>query len=169
VITIQGPDIRNGLRFHKSPHPDHLVLRFIDLDFSPPPPYDENPNLQLASKEQVESALEFGKNYESLLIHCHAGVSRSTGIALAIIADRLGEGNEQEALNELLRIRPIAVPNLHVIKLADDILSRSGALIDAVLSWDNQRPDNLVRRIENRKDHFIYYNLPKTVEPDLWK
>src|SRR5690349_7114831 len=32
VITIEDPDKHYGVRFHKSPHPEHLILKFVDLD-----------------------------------------------------------------------------------------------------------------------------------------
>ena len=64
----------------------------------------------------------------SLLIHCHAGISRSSAVALAIIAKGLGAGKENRAFKELERINPNCAPNALVIWLTDEILERGGTL-----------------------------------------
>lgn len=159
VITCEDPDARWGLRFWRDPKPDHLVLRFVDLDTPAPPPHDVDLRFRLATREQVEQAIAFGRDRESLLIHCQVGVARSTAIALAILADRHGAGQERESLDALLAFRPVAVPNLHVVGLADAILGRNGRLLDTVVAWDRELPDNQTRRKDNRRAHFRYHGL----------
>ena len=126
VLTIEDPSAPRVVRFHSTPHPDHLVLRFEDVDH----PHDD---IALPSPLHVEQALEFGRRHVDgdLLIHCKVGVARSTAIGLGIIADRLGVGREDEAVQELLRIRPESVPNLLILGFMDDELGRNGALVDA--------------------------------------
>lgn len=63
-----------------------------------------------------------------LLVHCRAGVSRSTAIALAIAADRLGAGNERHACEWLRETYPQAKPNRLVVFLADEVLERNMAM-----------------------------------------
>ena len=70
----------------------------------------------------------------SLLIHCHAGMSRSPAIALAILADSKGLGFEDDAVNELISISRLCIPNKLIIEISDHILERSGRLIAA---WEN--------------------------------
>ena len=36
VISIEDPRARRKLRFHRTPHPDHLVLRLEDIDHHDP-------------------------------------------------------------------------------------------------------------------------------------
>jgi predicted protein tyrosine phosphatase len=67
-------------------------------------------------------------------------MGRSAGIGLAILASRLRNGAEEQALAELLEIRPEATPNLVVVKLADQILGRNGALVSAVADWEARTP-----------------------------
>lgn len=86
----------------------------------------------------------------SLLIHCRHGVGRSAAVALAVIADRLGPGQEGEALEELLTIRPQATPNLVVIKLADAWLERGGRLAAAVHTWEAASPHMAETRVLRR-------------------
>lgn len=128
VVTIEDPGRRNGLRYHSAPHPDHLVLRFEDVDVA-----DES--VALPRPDHVRSVLEFARqNTEGkLLVHCKAGVARSTALALAVMADRMGAGREADAVEELLRVRPESAPNLLLLGFADDVLERGGALRGA---WD---------------------------------
>jgi predicted protein tyrosine phosphatase len=56
---------------------------------------------------------------EPVLVHCLAGLSRSTGLALALIALEIyGSPNlAEEAVDILLQIRPQARPNVRVLEL----------------------------------------------------
>jgi len=160
VITLEDPDARRKLRFTRKPHPDHLVLTFVDMDRPPPVPYCDWPVFTMAERSHVERAIEFGRDRESLLVHCQVGIGRSTAIALAVLASRM---DDEDALRRLLEVRPEAVPNLHVVALADDILGRGGNLTRVVTEWDRTLARNRRRRDENRKAHFTYYGL----KPDI--
>ena len=146
VLTIEDPGQRNPLRFHVSPHPEHLVLKFEDVDFA-------EPTLALPREEHVAAALDFGRRHRDgrVLVHCKAGIARSTALALAIIADRLGEGREKEAVSELLVVRPEAVPNLLILAMADELLARNGALVDAwmeIEKSDTEYADHRRQKLE---------------------
>jgi predicted protein tyrosine phosphatase len=79
----------------------------------------------------VAEALAFARLQNgALLVHCHAGISRSGAMAYALLAEALGPGREAQALEELLAQRPIIVPNGRVVMLADQVLGRGGALLD---------------------------------------
>lgn len=132
ILTIEDPLYKNGLRFHRRPHPDHLVLMFEDVDFY-------RADIAMPDVSHVEAAIDFAREHvnHQLLVHCKAGIARSTAIALAIIADRLGKGNEMEAVNYLLHIRNEAAPNLLLLNMVDDYLNRDGKLKDAWLSVED--------------------------------
>jgi predicted protein tyrosine phosphatase len=153
--------VNDRVRFDQPPHPDQLVLSFVDLDRPAPPPHAGSPKLRLADRADIENAVAFGRaeNRDRLLVHCNAGVGRSTAVALAIIADKLGPGREREALDELLRLRPQAIPNLHVLALADDVLGRGGELVRVVRDWDEARPENAQHRSYNRLANFIFEGI----------
>lgn len=154
VITIEDPALpaARRVRFHRLPHPAHLVLAFEDLDA----PTD---TIITASREQIVAAIEFGRANRTgaMLIHCHAGIARSTAVALAIIADRLGAGQEEVALAELLKLQAMAVPNLRVAALADDILGRQGRLLEVVTDWDAGIRWNQYRRQKNKEAVLAFY------------
>lgn len=128
VLSLHDPTTPGfrRLRFHRDPAPLHLTLLFDDV---------EDPALSARgwcppTHDQVLRALEFARALDgNLLVHCHAGVSRSGGLAYAILADTLGPGREDEAMKRLLADRDCAVPNGFVVQLADEIMGRNGALI----------------------------------------
>lgn len=136
ILTIEDPHFRNGVRFHRNPHPVHLVLRFEDVD------KDLRPRIAAASEEQVEAAIEFGRDNvdRTMLVHCRAGIARSAALALAIIADRDGPGVEDASVSTLLSVRPESVPNLHVLGIADRFLGRDGRLTEAWMSVERTNP-----------------------------
>jgi predicted protein tyrosine phosphatase len=134
VLTIEDPGLKHGLRFHRRPRPDQLILMFEDIDT------DRRPDFACASSEQVVAGIDFGRDALSsgkkLLIHCRAGVSRSTSMYLGVMSAHLGDGAEDECVRALMAGRPESVPNLHVLRLADEILGRSGRLYDAVMRFE---------------------------------
>lgn len=100
------------------------------------PASDEDP----PERMDVEKALAFARGYAEgmLVVHCFAGRSRSTAIALAIIADRVGsqpragaeQSAEQRAMSILLTCCERApLPNMLIVRYADIILARNGALV----------------------------------------
>ena len=122
VITIEDSLVDDPLRIDESDCAQ-LVLCFDDIAS----PKDE---WIMPKERHVRSALEFADELGggSLLIHCHAGISRSSGIALAIIAKGLGPGKEKEAFMELEKINPNCAPNALLVWFIDEILDRGGAL-----------------------------------------
>ena len=85
-------------------------------------------------KEQVERLLEWVKKLPSdahLVIHCYAGISRSTAAALAVKVQELGVDKVSEAIDWLLAERPQACPNPVITKFADELLGADGKLHEA--------------------------------------
>jgi len=165
LLTIEDPDARRRLRC--TAPPVQLVLRFVDMDAEWPEPLPSGDPLmhRLASKEDVVTALSFSTKHESLLVHCEAGVGRSTAMALAIIAERLGKGREADSMAEVLRLRPEASPNLRVVELADEILGRNGALLHEVLRHTETNPASQRRRKLSLAVHLQDRGYPESI----WK
>ncbi len=61
------------------------------------------------------------------LVHCQAGISRSTAVACGILCQH--GFSPSEAVQYVRSIRPQAKPNQHVLKLFDEILGLEGKLI----------------------------------------
>jgi predicted protein tyrosine phosphatase len=86
-----------------------------------------------ATEEDVRRIIRLAEGLHSktgrVLIHCEAGVSRSTAAALIMYAYWLGPGHEWEAMERVLAQRPVALPNRRMVQLADRLLVRGGRLI----------------------------------------
>jgi predicted protein tyrosine phosphatase len=63
-----------------------------------------------------------------VLVHCRAGVSRSTATAYAILCQHTAPGREMENLRHVQKLRELVIPNRQIIRLADRILERGGAM-----------------------------------------
>ena len=92
-----------------------------------------------ASEDDVRGIIKLAEQLRSetgtLLIHCEAGVSRSTATALIIYACWLGQGGEDEALRRVIAQRPFAIPNRRMVALADTLLDLDGRLLQARDNW----------------------------------
>jgi len=117
-----------------------LRLEFDDIDT----PYHD-PEYILPSLKHILEALHFMKSVHAkqgdLLIHCQAGISRSTAIAFILYAYRLGMGKEEEALNYIVTVQPQAIPNQWIVELADIALKRGGRLIQALRNYRRSFPN----------------------------
>ena len=124
VITIENSFEENPFRY-RDEYPKQLILRFDDISV----PVDE---FIEPEEKHVLQALSFAEKIGegSILIHCHAGISRSSAIALAIITKKLGRGKEVESINILEKINPHARPNKLLVWLTDEILERNKKLYD---------------------------------------
>lgn len=127
IITIEDSNIKNPFRVDYG-GPEQLILKFDDIS----KPIEEFIEPQII---HVERALFFADKIGngSLLVHCHAGISRSSAIALAIITKKLGVGKEDEAVKTLEYINPNCRPNKALVFMSDEILNLNGKLIESVM------------------------------------
>jgi predicted protein tyrosine phosphatase len=67
-----------------------------------------------------------------LVVHCYAGISRSTAGAF-VTACALNPGRDEMVIARALRdASPTATPNRRIIALADRILTRNGRMVMAI-------------------------------------
>lgn len=97
---------------------------------------DDFPGTIAPTRDDVRRILDLGERLQGnevrhLLIHCHAGVSRSAATA-AILLAQFHPGLEDEAFRLVARIRPWNWPNSRMIEFADDLLARQGRLVAAM-------------------------------------
>ncbi|MFT4250977.1 MAG: hypothetical protein QM608_00635 [Caulobacter sp.] len=67
-----------------------------------------------------------------LLLHCYAGVSRSTAAAYILACARRPDRDEADLARTLRRLSPSATPNRLMVALADAGLKRDGRMTAAV-------------------------------------
>jgi predicted protein tyrosine phosphatase len=91
----------------------------------------------LPGETHIVKLLAFVRRWERtqpLVIHCYAGVSRSTAAAL-ITACALNPSRDERDVAEVIRERsPTATPNLRLVAEADGLLGRQGRLLRAAES-----------------------------------
>lgn len=108
--------------------PNHLLLDMDDIS-SPIDGY------VLPGEEHVAKLVEFVTQWDRaapLVVHCYAGISRSTAGAF-ITACALNPERDERAIARLIRdASPTAQPNLRLVELADGLLGRKGRMVKAV-------------------------------------
>lgn len=131
---------------------EHIVARLRDqetAEFT-----SHFPEIIESLFETVRPAIE--SPHSRILVHCHAGVSRSTAFCYAMIAHRAGRGMENEAFGAFLSIVNKPWPNRRIIEILDRKWERNGALLQPLDAMRERYP----RRIQawdrfNRKRRFF--------------
>jgi predicted protein tyrosine phosphatase len=83
----------------------------------------------------VRSILEFGASWDArqpILIHCWAGISRSSATAFILACERNPDVPERLIAEHIRRVSPIAHPNPRFVALADKLMGREGRMIAAI-------------------------------------
>lgn len=130
VVSILDPGISEPAAFADYDRHRRLELRFHDI-------IDAVPGWVAPQREDVETLLAFGRTLGDdpaeahLLVHCHAGVSRSTAAAVLLWAQACPERPAEAVLAAMAGLRPQAWPNLRLIEFGDALLGRGGDLIAA--------------------------------------
>ena len=91
--------------------------------------------LILPSADLVHQLLAFGRAWDAsapMIVHCWAGISRSSASAFILACDRNPDADERLIAMRMRRAAKHAYPNRKIIALADDILGRRGRMVDAV-------------------------------------
>ncbi|HVV40605.1 MAG TPA: protein tyrosine phosphatase [Nitrobacter sp.] len=105
----------------------HLHLTFHDVS-------ESRSGLITPDRDMIAAILGFGRSASAarpILIHCWAGISRSSAAAFILACDR-HPGREQAIADELRRRAPFATPNPLMVALADDLLACDGRMIGAI-------------------------------------
>jgi predicted protein tyrosine phosphatase len=83
----------------------------------------------------VDTLLRFVRAWDRehpLLIHCWAGVSRSTAAAFVAACALAPDRDEAEIARAIRESSPTATPNARLVAMADDRLGRGGRMSEAV-------------------------------------
>ncbi len=129
VISILGPE---------TPHRDfagvnraqHLRLTFNDIN-------SETPGLIAPHSGDAAKLVNFIQAWDRtspMLIHCWAGISRSTASAFTALCVLRPDVDEMELALELREASPSATPNRLITMQVDHLLGRGGRMSQAVES-----------------------------------
>ena len=112
------------------PAGNHLFLRVHDIN----EPLDGH---IVPDAEHVEGLIDFVRGWDRaapLVVHCWAGISRSTAAAFVTVCALMPERDEQEIAWAIRRASPTATPNIRIVRLADVMLGRDGRMVAAIES-----------------------------------
>ena len=107
---------------------NHLWLRLHDISA----PLD---GYIMPDEEHVADLLKFVRRWDRrapLVVHCYAGISRSTASAYATVCALNPHRDEAGIAQALRRASPTATPNVRIVSVADRLLGRDGRMIAAI-------------------------------------
>jgi predicted protein tyrosine phosphatase len=87
------------------------------------------------TEEHVGSYLGFIRRWDRqapIVVHCFAGISRSTAAAFSAFCAERPDLDEEEIALRLRRRSPEATPNARLVAIADEMLGRSGRMVRAI-------------------------------------
>lgn len=109
-------------------HPDdHCRLHLNDIR-------EEKPGLLAPSQSHAAQLIGFLKGWsreETLLIHCWAGISRSTATAFIAACLHNPHADEKGIAGAIAAASPTAFPNTRLVAIADQLLGRGGRMAQA--------------------------------------
>jgi predicted protein tyrosine phosphatase len=126
VLSLLGPEMTPPTL--ALPRDCHLRLTLHDINeplegYTHPEPW------------HVEEILGFVAGWDRsgpLLIHCYAGISRSTAAAFTAMCALHPRADEAELARELRSHSAVASPNRRMVAIADELLGRDGRMVEAV-------------------------------------
>jgi predicted protein tyrosine phosphatase len=127
ILTVMGK-VDQVLRPESVKPENHLKVAVDDIT----EPMD---GYVLPCDEHVEQVLAFVRGWDRrapLVVHCWAGVSRSTASAFAAACALNPHREEIEIARQIRAASPIASPNRLIVTLADKALGRQGRMLRAL-------------------------------------
>jgi predicted protein tyrosine phosphatase len=107
---------------------NHLYLGIHDIT----EPVD---GLILPDEEHVRELIGFVEQWDRkqpMVVHCYAGISRSTAAAFIALCVARPDRDEREIAGALRSAASFASPNSRLIALADRLLNRNGRMVRAI-------------------------------------
>lgn len=129
AIGILGPETIHPI-FPSLAESQRLRLSFNDINAP-------TEGMVEASESDVERLIAFVRAWDKkcpMLIHCWAGISRSTATAFAALCILRPQEDEMALASELRAASPSATPNRSIITKVDNALGREGRMLRAVES-----------------------------------
>jgi predicted protein tyrosine phosphatase len=87
------------------------------------------------SEQHIETVLAFVRGWDRnapMVVHCYAGISRSTASAFMAVCALNPHRDEISIARQIRAASPIAQPNRLIVSLADKALGREGRMLRAL-------------------------------------
>lgn len=127
VVSLLDPDF-DFPKLGSAYRDRHLRLHLHDV-------HESAPGLVAPTSKHVDQLLDFLGRWQRclpLLIHCRAGISRSSAAAFIAACVHSPNVDERTIALEMRRASPLARPNRVLIELADAAMGRSGRMARAI-------------------------------------
>jgi predicted protein tyrosine phosphatase len=127
AIGILSPEMAHPA-FETLREGQHLRLSFHDVS-------TPSTGLNAPTLRDAERLLNFISEWDQkqpMLIHCWAGISRSTASAYAALCLLRPKEDEQDLADELRAASPSATPNRMIVSQVDQLLGRNGRMLTAI-------------------------------------
>lgn len=127
IVTLLGLEDRID-RPETVPARNHLFLRMHDI-------CEPLEGHVAPDAVHVADLIRFVRGWDQaapLVVHCWAGISRSTAAAFVSVCALRPERDEREIAWAIRRASPTATPNLRIVAFADLMLERNGRMLTAI-------------------------------------
>jgi len=127
VLTVMG-NVDKAERPPQISEPNHLKVAMDDIT-------ETTEGFVAPTAEHVERVLGFVRRWSRdapMVIHCYAGISRSTASAFAAACLLNPHRDEMAIARQIRRASPSALPNRLIVSLADAALGRNGRMVKAL-------------------------------------
>jgi len=127
VVSLLGDEARIECPSSVAPE-NHLWLRLHDISA----PLD---GYIVPREQHIADLISFVRAWDRrapLVVHCFAGISRSTASAFAAVCALNPQRDEGGIARALRRASPTATPNIRIVSLADRLLNRDGRMVAAI-------------------------------------
>lgn len=135
ILTVMG-NVSKVVRPESVLEANHLLISMDDIT-------EPAEGFVAPSEKHIEQALTFIREWDRaapMVIHCYAGISRSTASAF-MAACALNPNRDETAIARQIRTAsPSAFPNRLIVTLADRVLGRDGRMVRAL---DAMGPGNM--------------------------
>ncbi|WP_119306698.1 tyrosine phosphatase family protein [Cohaesibacter haloalkalitolerans] len=129
LVSVVNPDME-VIRPKRIAPENHLFLGMNDIAAT-------IPGFTLSTGQQVAQLIAFLHKWDRsapMVIHCWAGVSRSTASAYIAACALRPDLDEMLLAEDLRKASPPATPNRRLVELADELLGRDGRMNEAIRS-----------------------------------
>lgn len=110
------------------PEANHLFLGINDI-------IEPMDGMILPGTEHVERLVGFVGGWHPvrpIVVHCYAGISRSTAAAYITLCALKPERDEADIARRMRAASRFATPNARLVEIGDELLGRNGRMVDAV-------------------------------------
>ncbi len=127
VVTLMK-DVHMVRRPERIAAERHLLVEMDDIA-------EPREGYRAPAEEHLTDLIRFVRGWDRaapLVVHCYAGISRSTAGAFVTVCALNPHRDEAGIAQALRRASPTATPNIRIVSLADRLLRRDGRMITAI-------------------------------------